>query len=125
MYYPANFNPTLAIELANLLQQAYEQFDAYKAGRDWCLKDGYELVRVVHYHRPWPKLLHGKTATAVEKEMEGVPKKKHHGQGIPMGFVATRGGNRYLVFRGTHNIREWIYDANIGLADYPTVTPYA
>ena len=36
-----------------------------------------------------------------------------------MGFVATRGGNRYLVFRGTHNVREWIYDANIGLVDYP------
>ncbi|MEZ4868038.1 MAG: hypothetical protein R3C14_42310 [Caldilineaceae bacterium] len=75
MYYPTNFDPTLAIELANLLQQAYAQFDAYKAGRDWCLQDGYELVRVVHYHRPWPKLLYKGTATAVEKEMEGVPKK--------------------------------------------------
>src|SRR6185369_5737673 len=59
------FSLTLALELGQLCQQAYAQYDAYKAGQTWALPAGFSLLQTLY---------------AV-----------YEGNALPLGFIA-RGG---------------------------------
>ena len=44
MYFPNGFSSQRAIQLAELVTQAYGQFEAFQQNREWALSGGYELV---------------------------------------------------------------------------------
>ena len=56
--------------------------------------------------------------TLIDREIRDLDRKKRDLH-VPMGFVAQREGDAYLVFRGTHTLGEWIYDFNVRLKPYP------
>ena len=140
MHYPPNFDPKRAIELGNLVIEAYNQFSFYKNpsayvkehGKEWSLPSGYNIVCVIAYN-PWqmgfdadedtgPSLIDAEVEE-IEKEREestdapsfGIFDKEH-----PMGFVATSedGKNAYLIFRGTVTTQEFVKDAKIKWQPY-------
>lgn len=128
MYYPPNFDRQRAIELGELVQQAYLQFQNYKQGLPWTITGGYELLCEVCYHvlllkaEPTPEanLAQPDFTTIIEAEAisDKTLDKTLLGHDIPMGFVAQKDQNLYLVFRGTQNLREWGYDLNEKLSPY-------
>jgi hypothetical protein len=88
------FESKIALELAQLIQQAYQQFDAYKSRppQQWGLNN-YDL------------------------------KSEFKDDGDPFGFVATQMAengktNIFVVFRGTRKLAEWFKDGNIPLVSY-------
>ena len=134
MYYPPGFDSKKAIELGNLVKQAYEQFQSYKNGREWKLSGDYNLVSIITYV-PWQM---GFSATEdetgpslIDQEMEEIEQEKAVSFGVvetvenlfkdyPMGFVATSkdGKNAYLIFRGTVTKQEFLKDAKIKWQPY-------
>jgi triacylglycerol lipase len=134
MYYPPSFDVKKAIELGNLVKQAYEQFQFYKNGLDWKLKGDYNLVSVISYNR-WQMGFDAEEDTGptlIDKEMLEIGEvptpegpvsfgildslKKEY----PMGFIATskNGKNVYLIFRGTVTPQEFVKDAKIKMQPY-------
>jgi triacylglycerol lipase len=126
MYYPPSFDAKKAIEIGNLVKQAYEQFQFYKSGQEWKLLGDYTLVSVIAYDR-WQMGFDAEEDTGptlIDKEMdeqvpvsfalEGQPKE------YPMGFIATskNGKNAYLIFRGTVTPQEFVKDAKIKMQPY-------
>lgn len=84
----------IALEMAQLVKQAYQQFDAYKSNpaKKW-KPQNYDL------------------------------KAEFKSDGDPFGFVATQIAengktNIFVVFRGTRRLAEWFKDGNIPLVSY-------
>lgn len=124
MYYPPAFDSKRAIELGNLVKQAYQQFDDYKKGIDWKLRGDYNLACVIAYN---PTQLgwdpnDEESQTLIDKEMQSLPVSFAVGdtRDYPMGFVATSkdGKNAYLIFRGTISTQEFVKDAKIRMQPY-------
>jgi predicted lipase len=127
MYYPTGFDAKKGVELGNLVKQAYQQFESYKNGQDWTLKD-YDLVRVIAYdpaqlswdvtEQEGPTLVDEEMATvpaaAVSFALDAPPKE------YPMGFIATskNGKNAYLIFRGTVTKQEFYKDIKAKMKPY-------
>ncbi len=118
MYFPKGFNPVLSIELGELINQAYAQFEAFESERPWNLGGKYSLIRELCY--VWTP------TRAMEKGLSSfglTPDKIRVTRGseplrIPVGFVAQRKENFYLIFRGTKTVEEWVGDFNIRLCPY-------
>lgn len=126
MYYPPSFDTKKAIEIGNLVKQAYEQFQFYKNNLEWKLSGDYKLVSVIAYDR-WQlgfDVTEDTGPTLIDKEMaqeipvsfalDAQPKE------YPMGFLATskNGKNAYLIFRGTVTPQEFVKDAKIKMQPY-------
>jgi triacylglycerol lipase len=123
MYYPPDFDRKKAIELCKLVQQAYEQFDAFKQSAPWELQDDYSLVCEIFYHTILSFDAQDESElTAIDREMQNLPVSYSIdsliGKDVPLGFIATQGKNIYLVFRGTQTPREWMFDVNIKMVPY-------
>jgi triacylglycerol lipase len=135
MYYPPKFDEKRAIELGKLVNQGYQHFENFKSKQLWEIKDSYTLACEVLYRTFLSFDADEVTPpTAIDIEMEALQQSPAiEGNGsdqvsfgitdfvikdIPVGFVATRENNAYLVFRGTVTPREWIFDANIKMTPY-------
>ena len=85
MNIPKGFNLDLALELASLCNDAYAQYDAYKKGKEWVGPKGYKL---------------DVTFQAM-----------YEGPNVPIGFIASKGHDVYISWRGTSSVEEWVEDA--------------
>ena len=118
MYFPKGFSRPKAVQLADLVIQAYEQLAAFQNDRPWNLRGPYALItelrlaggpgtsrlRLSHFYREIP--LVARSRKRPEKQ-------------LPIGFVARKGTEVFLVFRGTMTTLEWLRDLRIRLTDYP------
>lgn len=89
MYLPPGFDKTMALEAADLVNQAYDQFDHFLQGVAWSLQGNYDtLVQL------WAK-------------PEGLLPRKE-----PFGFVARNrvSGAIFVTFRGTISLGDWLSD---------------
>ncbi len=83
--FPTNFDINRALELANLSNEAYAQYKAWQNKQNWKLPNGY----------------------ALESSLDAVYEKDN----MPLGFIASKLQDIYIVWRGTQDIEEWIEDA--------------
>lgn len=119
MYYPDGFDRRKAIQLAELVGQAYSQFDAFKKNEPWSLHGDYSLVAELKYTGTRPAS-HSDATTSFEKELRQMAKSRTHGgEGLPIGFIARSRAEVYLIFRGTMTTTEWVRDFSIRLTAYP------
>jgi predicted lipase len=129
MYYPPGFDKQKAIELGNLVQQAYQQRADYKK-KPWQLQGPYDLVCTITYNPmalgfdagedTGPTLIDQEIA---ETEPPGSEAFGLFDQYYPMGFVAASkdGKDAYLIFRGTQTGQEFVKDAKILWTPYPCI----
>lgn len=94
------FDSSIAQELAELLQKAYEQFDLFAADKKT------------------KKPLEQKSKLRLGEEYQ--LKSELYENDIPFGFVASKASSNdvFVVFRGTKTFAEWFKDANIPLVSY-------
>ena len=114
MYFPLNFDRTRSIELADLVTQAYGQLEAFQKGVPWNLKGGYALVRQ----------LVQETGLARDRTQYGTDLRLLKGaapamnRSYPIGFIARKGAEIFVAFRGTKAVSEWIRNLNVRLSSY-------
>lgn len=127
MYYPNNFDRARAIELGELVSAAYEQFKAFKTKQNWSIPSGYQMVCPILYRSVIAFDTPGEGVDPFELELENAAPVSFgladsltdaFGQDIPIGFVATKDKNAYLIFRGTAAVVEWLFDINISMTPY-------
>jgi triacylglycerol lipase len=130
MYFPPDFDKQRAIELGNLVQQAYAQHAAYKK-KPWKLEGPYDMVCAITYY-PLALGFDVSDEDANDNWVE-VEKEETESQGpaafglfdkdYPMGFVATSkdGKDAYLIFRGTQTGQEFVKDAKFPFTVYPCI----
>lgn len=118
MYFPRGFDVGLAIELGELIQQAYDQFEAFENDEDWKLHGSYSLTTVLKYvwspERLIEKGIHNYdlTINKISRRRRNEPTE------IPIGFIAQRSGRLYLILRGTQTAKEWVRNFSISLYPY-------
>ncbi len=116
MYFPRGFDRDRAIELGELVQQAYRQLEAFQNDEVWSIADGYSLVNELVYSRP--RTLR-RARSIFDREIEELPRSAARaGQELPVGFIASRGPELFLVFRGTVTVEEWVRNLRFTLAPY-------
>lgn len=137
MDFPANFDKAKAIELGNMVIQAYNQLGYYKKEKEWKLSGDYTLVSKIIYNR-WQMgfdVNDDVSTTIIDEEQEEVKEEVEAQREVsfgivddvvdffkfkeyPMGFVATSkdGKSAYLIFRGTVSKQEFVKDAKIFLS---------
>ncbi|MBJ7295265.1 MAG: lipase family protein [Dolichospermum sp.] len=98
--YYEGFDPSVAQELAELLQKAYGQFDQFAADEK--------------ANKPLEQ--RSKLQLGGEYQLRS----EFYENSIPFGFVASKASsnNVFVVFRGTKTFAEWFKDANIPLVSY-------
>lgn len=114
MYFPPHFDLRLSIELARLIMQAYQQLEAFERGTSWTLTGGYTLIKELCQEQS-AGIIHSQYYSEIRK-LRLRPSK---GKGHPIGFVAVKGRNTFVVFRGTVTIPEWVRTLNVRLSAYP------
>jgi len=117
MYFPRGFDREMAMELGELVVQAYGQFEAFEDERPWQLPARYSLVRELSYDRKVWKALDGKGGDLGLGKLLNI--KNQRSPSVPIGFIASRGKRTFIVFRGTKTVKEWISNMGIGLKEYP------
>jgi predicted lipase len=118
MYYPRNFDRGRAIELGSLVQQAYTQLKDFQEDKPWKLKGNYSLVSELKYLGP--QMSSKTSVNQFDKELKEIAKSKlQRVKGLPIGFIAEKAGEVFLIFRGTMTTSEWLHDLNIRLTSYP------
>ena len=134
MYFPRGFDHRKALQLADLVGQAYTQLDAFKAGRPWALRGGYTLVAELRY--PWRRPPGARSASSLsavsgapasraprtefDRELQELVRSRTQREvGLPIGFIARAGSETFLAFRGTMTAGEWLRDLKVRLVAYP------
>jgi triacylglycerol lipase len=118
MHGPEGFDWSRAIQLGGLVDQAYLQYDAFRKGEAWRLPSEYSLEAELKYAGIQPDARG--PGTTFEKEFHQLARSKLRGaEEMPIGFIASRKGDVFLIFRGTMTATEWIRDLNIRLTPYP------
>jgi triacylglycerol lipase len=118
MYFPPGFEIERAIELATLVTQAYAQFDAFRREAPWNLTGEYSLVKELTYV-PLARIAMGR-GSFLSLESRGFHLSGERARrGVPIGFVAERNRDLFLILRGTFTASEWIRNLNIDLVPYP------
>ena len=114
MYFPSRFDRARSIELAQLVTQAYDQLEAFQKGVPWNLQGGYSLVRQLTQEagpaRPWTQ--YGSDMRVLRRSALA----RNHA--YPIGFIAQKGSESFVVFRGTTTVSEWIRNLNVRLSGY-------
>jgi triacylglycerol lipase len=121
MYFPKAFDVERAIQLGELIKQAYAQFASFENERQWKLSDGYSLAGEFSYvwtpNRTIEKGI--RRFDVVLDRIRSTPKRNEIR--VPIGFAASKRKCFYLVFRGTQTVKEWI--RNFGIALNPYLLP--
>ncbi len=118
MYFPKEFKIDRALQLGNLIGQAYLQFEAYKNDSLWHLPPEYTLIQEISYERAGISLFKNNRIFETEESSLFNKKSSPH---LPIGFCAKQKADIFLVFRGTTTISEWVRNINIQftLAPFP------
>lgn len=114
-YYPKGYEGPLAVELGTLVACAYDQFTCFKEGTEWSLPASYELITVISY--PWRKtgsIDSGGRLSVMFTQLRATEKAPD----VPIGFVAKKDGDLFVVFRGTETAKEWIANFNQKLVGF-------
>jgi len=119
MYFPKGFNTELSLELAELIIQAYAQFEAFENEQLWKLPGKYSLKAEFSYL--WTP---GRTIEKGIRNFDLTLRRlsrstRHKTIKIPIGFVAQRKDILFLILRGTQTVKEWIRNFSISLSSYP------
>jgi triacylglycerol lipase len=117
MYFPKGFNKKLAIELGELVIQAYEQFDKFENGEEWRLSKPYELIDVFQYAVKSDTIL-GIKIPNYAKIRSFFKQTDKEIVLVPMGFIAKKEHTVFIVFRGTKTPKEWISNLTINMVEY-------
>lgn len=114
MYQPKGYKLKAAIELAELVSCAYEQFSCFEDNKPWALGAQYELIRELKYSGRVVGSIdrNSKFDDYLERLRELSGKKKVE---IPIGFIARKKKDVFLIFRGTKTAKEWINNLNTKL----------
>lgn len=116
MYLPNGFDRERAIELGNLILGAYEQLALFEDEQPWALSNDYKLITELKY--PLGKNGNAnKTSFDIDVKRQLTMKKKSNTE-MPIGFIAKKGKDVFIVFRGTKTVKEWIKNFNMGLTEY-------
>jgi triacylglycerol lipase len=118
MYFPEGFDLERSIELCELTDQAYAQFEAFLKGNPWKLPGGYTLVKELACLKPA-----GKNTVTIsayfDVDLRGIRRAGgKDAEAVPMGFIARRKESAFLIFRGTITDQEWLQNLRIGLVPY-------
>lgn len=105
MLFPKGFDSRLAIGLGELVVQAYAQHEANQDGKSWKPEGDYEFVSAIECA---PK------RGALPGWLRNGPKEGP----VPMGFIARRRKDLYVVFRGTVTSGEWAKNLSFNLSEY-------
>jgi len=118
MYFPTGFSSKRAIQLAELVMQAYSQLIAFQNNSEWNLSGGYSLISELCYLGT--RLgLRKSAVTNFDKELNQFAKSPtQQKKGLPIGFIAKHKREFFIVFRGTMTNTEWFNDFNIRLTPY-------
>lgn len=116
MYYPGGFDRSRAVQLAELVKQAYDQLEAFKKNAEWRLQGDYSLITGLHYLGA-PAVTSQFDTELLQFVKSGFQKRK----GLPIGFIARArsGSDVFLIFRGTMTVSEWLHDYSVSLTPYP------
>src|SRR5438309_929038 len=98
MLLPPGFDQQIAIEAADLVLQAYQQYVAFISEKPWALAGNYQVLAMLE-SRP--------TELSIGKE--------------PFGFVVLNlvSGNVFVTFRGTQSFLDWIADFTVPQVAHP------
>jgi triacylglycerol lipase len=98
MYLPPGFDKAVALEAADLVDQAYDQFDHFTQGAAWNLQGDYD------------------TLALLSAKPEGLLPRKE-----PFGFVARNraSGSIFVTFRGTKSLEDWMSDFTFPQVPHP------
>jgi hypothetical protein len=114
--YPLNFDKNRAIELASLIDAAYQQLVDFRNHVAWTVP-GPRNVKPQHYQIVPSDGLPASKTYQIEAEFYSIenwglpgPSAK---SAVPFGFVATAGTDAYVVIRGTETPLEWLDDATV------------
>ena len=114
---PRGFVLARAIRLGELVAEAYRQYDCFREGADWNAPAGYELVRRLSYSwRPLGSIDKNGKLDDYLRRLGTFGKAKS--AEIPIGFVARRRNEAFLVFRGTQTASEWVNNFNAKFVDF-------
>jgi predicted lipase len=136
MYVPTGFDKKKAIEIGQLVSQAYIQIARFTEGpitqiksTPWELQGDYKMVGTIVYDRVELSfdVFDEDSATMVDEEMDEIAPtpvsfslESTIAREYPMGFVATSKTSKeaYLIFRGTVTKQEFFKDAKIRMVPY-------
>ena len=114
--YPVNFDKNRAIELASLVDAAYQQLVDFRNHITWTVP-GPRDVKPQHYQIVSPGGLPASKTYQIEAEFYSIENWGLPGglgkSAVPFGFVATAGTDAYVVIRGTQTPLEWLDDATV------------
>jgi triacylglycerol lipase len=98
---PPGFDLPTALEAAQLVMQAYEQFEAFKAGREWNVQGDFTNLG------------------SFSAKAGGLFTEFDHPE--PFGFVAqnNRSKDVFVTFRGTQTPEDWLSNAAINQSAHP------
>jgi triacylglycerol lipase len=98
MFLPPGFDKPSAVEAADLVLQAYKQFDSFKNNQQWTVAGNYQTLGL----------------------LEARPEELSLGR-EPFGFVVRNlaSGNVFVTFRGTESIFDWLADFTIPQVAHP------
>jgi len=114
MYFPPAFDVARSTELAFLVTQAYDQLEACLKGVPWDLQGGYSLVRqLVQETGPARDRTQYRSDLRVFRGSAA-----ERNRAYPIGFVAQKGSESFIAFRGTTTVSEWIRNLNVRLSGY-------
>jgi triacylglycerol lipase len=118
MYFPKGFDVDRAIELGELVDQAYTQFRRFQKGEPWKPSGDYELGKELNYPGSAEKksILSGSGFDLDLRSFRRAGQK--NARHVPIGFIAQRGESIFLIFRGTMTDQEWIRNLSISLVPY-------
>jgi triacylglycerol lipase len=100
MYFPVGYDNQKALVLGNLVVSAYDQYKAFMKDDTWITPEGYTIIYKLFYPFELGKLFDDE---AEVKELLKAGKKE-----IPIGFIASKNNEIFVVFRGTQTKSEWI-----------------
>ncbi|MBI9100928.1 MAG: lipase family protein [Spirochaetales bacterium] len=118
MYYPKNFKHSRALQLAELVTQAYQQYWSFNKDKDWKLHGNYQLITELRYEGQFSSTLKNIPSFFRKEVGEWSRQKDSDKRGVPIGFIASHKSNVYLVFRGTSTTKEWLRDLNLHLSHF-------
>ncbi len=118
MYFPKNFDRGRAIELGELVRQAYIRLKDFQVDMRWSLKGDYSLVSELKYLGT--QVSSRKSVNQFDKELKNSVKSRlQRVKGLPIGFIAENAKEVFLILRGTMTSSELLRNLKIRMAPYP------